>query len=163
MEETSQKKISRRDAMKFLAAAVGAATVANLPPKWSKPGLEAGVLPAHAQTSILHDLTCDADSDIIVNVEQSPVTVTSGVTIAPQTQGILMRYTIVHSSSFGSISSPIPLSGTSPTDTNGRATIDVTYVDFDFGDFFTVTWSFENASDGTGTCQQVFSTPRISM
>lgn len=160
MEDNTQKKISRRDAMKLLAAAVGAATVVNLPPGWSKPGLETGVLPAHAQTSILHSLTCDAGSVLDVNVEGDPITVTSGVTIAPPTQGILMRYTIVPSTSFGSISSPVPLSGTSPTNPSGYATIDVTYVDFDFGDSFTVTWSFENASDGTGTCQQIFSVDR---
>lgn len=47
------KKLSRRDAIKLLGAAVGAATLANLPTKWSKPSLVSGVLPAHAQTSVL--------------------------------------------------------------------------------------------------------------
>ncbi len=44
-------KISRRDAIKVLGAAAGASLLANLPSKWSKPELAAGVLPAHAQTS----------------------------------------------------------------------------------------------------------------
>lgn len=45
------KKVSRRQAIKLLTATVGAATMANLPNKWVKPVLKAGVLPAHAQTS----------------------------------------------------------------------------------------------------------------
>ncbi len=49
--KASTKKISRRDALKAAAAALGAAALANLPDKWSKPSLSAGVLPAHAQTS----------------------------------------------------------------------------------------------------------------
>ena len=47
----SQKKISRRDAIKLLGAVAGATALANLPSKWSKPELVSGVLPAHAQTS----------------------------------------------------------------------------------------------------------------
>ncbi|MCL4528127.1 MAG: Hint domain-containing protein [Chloroflexi bacterium] len=45
------KKLSRRDALKIIGAAAGATVLANLPSKWSKPELAAGVLPAHAQTS----------------------------------------------------------------------------------------------------------------
>ena len=47
----TEKKISRRDAIKLLGAAVGATALANLPSKWNKPELVSGVLPAHAQTS----------------------------------------------------------------------------------------------------------------
>ena len=46
------KKLSRRDAIKLLGAAAGAAALANLPSKWSKPELVSGVLPAHAQSSV---------------------------------------------------------------------------------------------------------------
>jgi hypothetical protein len=45
------KKLSRRDALKVLGAAAGATALANLPAKWTTPKLEAGVLPAHAQSS----------------------------------------------------------------------------------------------------------------
>jgi hypothetical protein len=45
------KKVSRRKAIKLITATVGAASLANLPNKWVKPVLKAGVLPAHAQTS----------------------------------------------------------------------------------------------------------------
>lgn len=51
MRNTPQKKVSRRDAIKLIGAAAGAAALANLPSKWSKPELVSGVLPAHAQTS----------------------------------------------------------------------------------------------------------------
>jgi hypothetical protein len=47
----TEKKLSRRDAMKILGAAIGAAALANLPSKWDKPELAQGVLPAHARQS----------------------------------------------------------------------------------------------------------------
>jgi hypothetical protein len=46
-------KVTRRDAIKLLGAAAGAAMLANAPTKWSKPSLMSGVLPAHAQTSCI--------------------------------------------------------------------------------------------------------------
>jgi hypothetical protein len=51
MTNRSVKNISRRDALKLLGAATGAAVLANLPAKWKTPQLASGVLPAHAQTS----------------------------------------------------------------------------------------------------------------
>ena len=51
MTEQTQKKFSRRDALKILGTVAGATALANLPSKWSTPELASGVLPAHAQTS----------------------------------------------------------------------------------------------------------------
>ena len=51
MTQKTQKQLTRRDALKMLGAAVGAAALANLPSKWSTPELAKGVLPAHAQVS----------------------------------------------------------------------------------------------------------------
>lgn len=51
MTEETSKRLSRRDALKLIGAATGAAVLANLPSKWVKPELVSGVLPAHAQTS----------------------------------------------------------------------------------------------------------------
>jgi hypothetical protein len=48
----TEKKLSRRDAMKILGAAIGAAALADLPSKWDKPELLSGVLPAHARQSV---------------------------------------------------------------------------------------------------------------
>jgi len=46
------KKLNRREVLKTLAAGSGAlAAAAFLPSKWSKPVIQAGVLPAHAQAS----------------------------------------------------------------------------------------------------------------
>ena len=50
MTETN-KKLSRREAIKLLGTATGASLLANIPAKWSKPELTGGVLPAHAQIS----------------------------------------------------------------------------------------------------------------
>jgi hypothetical protein len=52
MADKPVKELSRRDALKLLGAAAGATVLANLPSKWSTPALTAGVLPAHAQTSV---------------------------------------------------------------------------------------------------------------
>jgi hypothetical protein len=49
---TSRKAIGRRDALKVLAASTGAVLgAAALPGEWTKPVVETGVLPVHAQAS----------------------------------------------------------------------------------------------------------------
>ena len=55
----NNKNLSRRDALKLLGAAAGAAALANLPEKWSSPELASGVLPAHAQTSACRVFTAE--------------------------------------------------------------------------------------------------------
>ncbi len=45
------KNLSRRDALKTLAAVTGAVALTSLPGKWAKPVVEVGALPAHAQGS----------------------------------------------------------------------------------------------------------------
>jgi len=61
----TEKKLSRREAIKLLGAAAGASVLADLPRKWSKPSLKGGVLSAHAQTS------CSIVRTAIVNVPAS--------------------------------------------------------------------------------------------
>ena len=51
MTENTQKKLSRRDALKALGAALGGTALAALPPAWSKPALAASELPQHGETS----------------------------------------------------------------------------------------------------------------
>ena len=51
MAEETEKKLSRRDAMKVLGAAIGATALAVLPSEWDKPALAASELPKHAQQS----------------------------------------------------------------------------------------------------------------
>ena len=63
-------QITRREVLKTLAASGGAlAAAAFLPEKWTKPVVEAGVLPAHAQASLCATIslvrglvTCDNET-----------------------------------------------------------------------------------------------------
>ncbi len=170
MPDQKSKTLSRRDTIKVLAAAVGAGALANLPGKWTKPGLDFGVLPAHAQTSqTVHTLVAGADAQIDNNVEQPPITINSTVQITPPTPGILMRYSIVLDEPQGvnavrrtAIDIPAESTGTVPTDSTGLGTLPITYSNLWFNSTITVTWSFENSSDGTGTDDQVFSTPTFN-
>jgi len=148
------KKLSRRDAIKILAAATGAGVLANIPSKWTKPGMEFGALPAHAQGSVpIHTLVAGTD-DLQANFCWP---FTSTVTITPPTEGIVLRYDIV-TGGIVTIISPNPLSGTLPTDAAGMASLEVTVDNLAFGegDTVTVTWSFEDPADGTGSDEQVF-------
>ena len=148
MTTPTSKKISRRDAIKLLGAATGAAMLANLPSKWKTPELASGVLPAHAQTStsaILHTLACAAD-DI-----DAPSPASSSVTITPPTPGISMTYNVFDANG---VIFPITNPGTVLTDGSGVATLNGIVTG---GAGFTVTWSFTNPADGTGNCvQQIF-------
>jgi len=151
MANSGQNKISRRDAIKILAAAIGAATVANLPPEWSKPDLEVGVLPAHAQTST--SLLAGPDTD----TGECHSDVTSVVSISPVSSGIPMHYEIVESGG-PTVTSPASLTGTVLTNASGIASLDISISSIYLGTV-TVTWSFENPTDGTGSDSQVFSAP----
>lgn len=52
MSETrNTKPVSRRKALKTLAALSGVVTLSNLPPSWRTPIIEVGTLPVHAQAS----------------------------------------------------------------------------------------------------------------
>lgn len=75
MSEETKKNLSRRDILKVLGAASGAAVLANLPAKWSSPELAVGVLPAHAQTSLCYALTIelvDTDGSAFFQSFQTP-------------------------------------------------------------------------------------------
>jgi hypothetical protein len=155
MVKQSHKKISRRDAMKILTAAAGATALANIPSKWSKPGLEVGVLPAHAQTSVitvLHSLAAGGAQAVGFCY---PTGLTSTVTISPADSGILMRYTINPDASV-TISAPAALTGTALTGATGTASLTFTAADISGMGTITVVWDFANAIDGTGSSSQLF-------
>ena len=150
MNDKPQLKVSRRDAVKILAAAVGATALSNLPGKWTKPSLNVGILPAHALTSG-HTLTVGADQ--IDNFCLSTALV-STVTISPADPGILMKYTIIPDPSI-TISSP--LTGTALTNSSGVASVTFTAVTSAvFAVTVGVKWEFANPSDGTGSGTQQF-------
>jgi len=150
MAKRGQTKISRRDAIKILAAAVGAATVANLPPEWSQPDLEIGALPAHAATSTT--LLAGPDTD----TGECHSDVISTVIISPVQANIPMHYEIV---SVGpTVTIPASSTGTELTNASGVASLSM-HIDSIYLGTVTVTWSFENPADGSGSDSQVFSAP----
>ena len=162
MTPTSPSKISRRDALKILTAATGAVALANLPPKWSKPGVEVGVLPAHAQTSIGHVLQDPPPAEFLDSPDACFDGQNVGLTavISPPTAGILLQYALAYvvTGPDGSITAPVPPTGTLPTNASGQASLVVTVTpDSSFmgtEGTLTVVWSFVNPADGANTASQ---------
>ena len=154
MTDQTPRKLSRRDALKILGAAAGASVLANLPSKWTKPEIAAGVLPAHAQTSGGHSILAAAIGLDNGNFCQPQI---STATITPPTPGIPLHYVITLSNSSTVITSPA-LTGTVSTDASGVASLTITIDNtspFNVGDTITITWSFVNPSDGTGSSSVV--------
>jgi|GEM_PF-1590369 hypothetical protein len=164
MTQTQPKKISRRDALKILTAAAGATALANLPAKWSKPGLEVGVLPAHAQTSVGHVLLDPPPAELLDSPDACFDGQNVGLTtvISPPTAGILLRYVLTYTVTTpdpeGSITAPVPPTGTLPTNASGQVSLTVTVTpdDSSMGTIgtLTVVWSFVNPADGANTVSQ---------
>ncbi len=160
MTDSKTNKISRRDALKILTAATGAAALANLPSKWSKPGLEVGVLPAHAQTSVLHILLPPAEAELIppdsacYHGQQVRFT----AEIAPPTPGIMLQYALAYVSQDGAITSPVPPTGSLPTNASGQASVIATVTPdspmMGTIGLLTVEWSFVSSSVGSNTVSQ---------
>lgn len=154
--ETPTKKVSRRDAIKLLTAVAGATALANTPARWNKPDLKVGVLPVHAQTSVvtpIYTLTAEAD-DSVSFCGNDPIQLTSTAIISPITSGILLRFTIT---STGVTVTP-PLTGTIATNASGIVSLSI---DTDGGNSgnnneVTIVWGFENSSQGTNTDSQQF-------
>lgn len=147
--------ITRRQALKALAAATGAVTASLLPVRWSKSGLTIGALPAYAHTSGLHTLSCGTNQTIPV---PASATVTSTVTISPVHAGIVMFYSIAFTNAAFVVTSTSP-TGTAVTNGSGVASVLVSAFSStpNTNGNVTVTWSFNNPADGSGSCSQVFS------
>jgi hypothetical protein len=92
-EEQKKPQISRRDALKVIGATgLGLASSTLLPGKWDKPVTQVGVLPAHAQASVV-SYTILRSTEVIVENQQEDFTATLTVTIDPPASGIAMRAT----------------------------------------------------------------------
>lgn len=82
--------INRRNALKALAAATGAISLAALPTRWKTPVAQVGAIPAHAQTSqppqppivIVAMSTCSASPNTWVSGQQETLTVQINQAIA---------------------------------------------------------------------------------
>lgn len=151
-------KISRRDAIKLLAALAGSAALANLPSKWSRPELQVGILPVHAQTSgTRHTMECNPDDTF--TPDQGTVEIISGVTIDPPDANIELEYFVEYlgATDVNKNISPItPISGTATTNASGYASTTIQFSNSNPGDLVVITWNFVNASDGTDTDSQTF-------
>jgi len=151
MTDLKNKKISRRDAIKLLGAAVGASALANLPSKWSKPSFARGVLPVHAQTSVMLDSIQSCSGAILC--PDSFLGESVSVIILSGTAGISMTYNITTNGNtlLG------PATGTVLTDATGTAILTVFLAQNNPSPTSaTLDWSFTNPADGAGTCQTVF-------
>lgn len=80
----SKSTLTRRDALKTLAALTGAVTLASLPNQWEEPVIEVGALPAHAQTSttaavrLINNSSDPADANLSGPTIDNTQTIASG-------------------------------------------------------------------------------------
>ena len=168
--DKQNKKLSRRDAIKLLGAAAGAAALANLPSKWSKPEVVSGVLPAHAQTSSLglQILSCTFVGNYFAPWSSS---LTVGPLPIPNIP-IEMKYTLTfvdtHFQSSSDPQSPNPYVGTWPLDTATGTVLNFNSSNAllpgpmapDSGasdGIVTIHWEFLNPSHGSGSCSRTIS------
>ena len=142
----SQKKISRRDAIKLLGAVAGATALANLPSKWSKPELVSGVVPAHAQTSSCGPLTFTSCSGNVITASTSG-NYTPSVTISSPLDNIELDLGI--SSSGGPVSITPNIVGTYLTVGGSVSAPQITYnfLSFNVTTIY-IRWYFRNSADG---------------
>ncbi|NJN95927.1 MAG: twin-arginine translocation signal domain-containing protein [Anaerolineales bacterium] len=78
----SKSTLTRRDALKTLAAITGAVTLSSLPNQWEKPLVEVGALPAHAQTSVTGAVQVINNTGNAIQVNMSGPTIDNTQTIA---------------------------------------------------------------------------------
>lgn len=127
--------------------------------------VQAGVLPVHAQTSVLHVLSAPLPPEE-VDLGQSycyeGMIVRFTVAIAPATPGIPLQYALTYTASGapGSITNPFPTTGTVNTNGSGQASVEVTVLPdspfFGTTGTLTVVWSFVNPADGTNTVTDAY-------
>lgn len=150
MTAPTRKKISRRDAIKLIGAVTGATVLANLPSKWSTPEIAKGVLPAHAQTSQV-GLVCNT-YHLVDAYGLRPFLI--GVVLVPDQAGIVLNWSVVLTGGANFVDPTEPTSGTALTRGAGASYYGGN-VNTPGGSGWIVTWSYNNPSDGSGTCNQV--------
>ncbi len=144
-------QLSRRQALKTIAALTGAVTLSTLPGKWSSPILKAGALPVHAQMS--PNTLVISNFQYIVNQVpagqvQLPVTITVDYndSAGAVTTGSVMHLTIV--SGAGLPGYPRTIDDANPTITGDGFTGTIsTTVDLEiYSSSFAVTVTVTNAN-----------------
>ncbi len=158
-QPTRQKLLSRREALKVLAAVGGSAVASTLLlEKWVKPAVKVGVLPAHAQSSIVCEVPYTIDRCQIYDIYHKSSTylhIVSTVTVKPACKGIPVFYILdVLDTNLENLYS---LTSSVIWETNSFG--EMTMV-FSVGTAFpgreaymvSVTWKFAKANYGTDSC-----------
>jgi len=81
MNPRTKKTLSRREALKTLAAVSGVAVLMSVKNKWETPLVQVGVLPAHAQASraatlIVRNSSCCGPTTVSIGPSSSPISST---------------------------------------------------------------------------------------
>jgi len=154
-ESSNDPQLSRRELLKSLAALGGAVAASSLlPEKWSRPQVGAGVLPAHAQSTLCAPPYVIDHCTISLFVNSGTELVTSAYILppCPDIQMIVILYYIYDEESDSvnkAQSIPVVL-----TDSAGKATWSMTVIDFPEGaSGLYAEWSFFNPTDGTDSCE----------
>jgi hypothetical protein len=168
-EEGQEQTVSRRRLLKALIATGGAAAASTLlPSKWTKPIVEVGVLPVHAQASVAPTITptplppyaiigCYAYNAAGGGIIGPTDTIQAYAQILPADSGVQLRRTITLNQA-GHPQDGVVDTSTGPTDTSGT----FQPADFDLNGLsqpilpgasrLTILWEFVNPADGSNTC-----------
>lgn len=158
---TEGSRLSRHELLKALTALGGAAAASSLlPERWSKPEIGAGVLPAHAQGTLvnLHTiLRCDLDFSVQYSNGDMTLYWNSNVWIDPPDAGIPMEPILAIISDAAAPSKPLESPDAVITDVNGRAGVGIGLTvpanpSVIGGRVF---WYFGNPSDGSDDCEAI--------
>lgn len=163
--------LTRRQLLKALLAAGGAATVSMLPSRWVKPVVDVGVLPAHAQVSATPTLPPDLTPTATIQAPYAinsltfynpdtntaffhpgdPIATYATVMPAAPNLALYARITLQQPSHY---QNGVVAEGTRLTDVNGRSAL----FEFDTSILFyppdpgaqryRIDWGFTNPSDG---------------
>ncbi len=164
---TRQQVINRREALKALAGIGGAAAASALvPEKWVKPVVEAGVLPAHAQSSIICNPPYSIAGCSITDYswrDHHNFDFTIRVELNTQCSGIPMKWSheVLDANQESIYFFGFDDNLTIVTDSHGNAIHRVSPYFYDPSDpySFSITWKFANLEDGTGICTTNFVYP----
>ena len=170
--DAPQNTQTRRQLLKVLAGTGVAAGMLALPSKWTKPVVEVGVLPVHAQGSEpdvppYTFLRCDVTWFFVeegTGVDSAAAypweTLAMVALITPGDAGIQLQRTVTLNQP-GHPQNGLVDTWTGPTDAGGNcksadfdlATLEPPPLIADVGRL-TVTWSFVNPAEGTGVCSR---------
>lgn len=141
--------LSRRAALKIIAAA-GAGTLLTLPDKWTKPLVQVGALPAHAQVSpVPRSLICPASPAQPTLVTTQTFIQPTTVQVSPAAAGVTVNYIITIVDGF--LLAPAVASGSAVTNGAGVAGVTVEIQPLQGTGSFTIAWSLPGQQGGCST------------